>query len=246
MKPLKKHSKLAIVILHGWGLSASRFAPLTSALTKNGYRVFSPDFPGFGQSKMPDRPYCLSDYCDFLHEYLHKRTVSRVVLMGHSFGGRVALKYCDMFKQDVAALILTGTPGVTPVPRKKLFLFIVLAKIGKLFFSFWPLTLVQEKIRLWYYYLVGAREFYRAEGTMRETFKRIVKEDLEPYMERVWAPTLLVWGALDQITPLWIAKKMHEKIKASKLVVIASRDHGVPFKDPDMFVSRIEGFLRSL
>ena len=132
------------------------------------------------------------------------------------------------------------------MPRKKLFLFIFLAKIGKVFFSIWPLSLIQEKIRLWYYYLVGAREFYRAQGVMRETFKNIVKEDLLPYMKRVAAPTLLVWGATDQITPLWIGNKMHEEIRSSKLVVIQDRGHAVPFKDPDLFVSHIEEFLQGV
>ena len=195
---------------------------------------------------MPGRPYELADYCDLLHENLAEKKLLKVVLIGHSFGGRVALKYSDVYKDGVAGLVLTGTPGVTPVPRKKLFLFIFLAKIGKVFFSIWPLSLIQEKIRLWYYYLVGAREFYRAQGVMRETFKNIVKEDLLPYMKRVAAPTLLVWGATDQITPLWIGNKMHEEIRSSKLVVIQDRGHAVPFKDPDLFVSHIEEFLQGV
>ena len=195
---------------------------------------------------MPGRPYELADYCDFLHEYLAEKKLLKVVLIGHSFGGRVALKYSDVYKDGVAGLVLTGTPGVTPVPRKKLFLFIFLAKIGKVFFSIWPLSLIQEKIRLWYYYLVGAREFYRAQGVMRETFKNIVKEDLLHYMKRVAAPTLLVWGATDQITPIWIGNKMHEEIRSSKLVVIQDRGHAVPFKDPDLFVSHIEEFLQGV
>lgn len=238
--------KPSIVILHGWGLSASRFAPLAKVFAKKGYRVVVPDFPGFGKSKMPARPYSLSDYSAFVHSYLGKKKLSRMILLGHSFGGRVALKYCDMYGNDLAGLVLTGTPGVTPVPRKRLFLFIVLAKLGKLFFSIWPLTLVQQKIRLWYYYLVGAREFYRAEGVMRETFKKIVKEDLMQYMKRIDVPTLLVWGALDAITPVWIGERMHKEIKRSKLVIIPNRDHGVPFRDPGLFVSYVEEFLRSL
>ena len=122
----------------------------------------------------------------------------------------------------------------------------MLAKIGTFFFSVWPLSLIREKIRLWYYYLVGAREFYRAEGVMRETFKLIVQEELLSAMSHVSVPTLLVWGALDRITPVWIAKKMHEVIKNSTLVVIDDRDHGVAYKDPDIFVSRIMKFLQSI
>ncbi len=243
---MKATGKPSIIILHGWGLSAKRFAPLASALTNKGYRVLVPDFPGFGDAPMPPKPYTLSDYVSFLESYIKEKKLNSVVLIGHSFGGRVSLKFCMQERPELRGLILTGTPGVTPVPRKKLFVFITLAKIGKFFFSMWPFSLIAEKIRAWYYYVVGAREFYRAEGVMRETFKLIVQEELVSAMSHVSVPCLLVWGQLDQITPVWIAKKMNEEIKDSKLVLIADRDHGVPYKDPDLFVSHIETFLKSL
>lgn len=241
-----KSGKPAIIILHGWGLTSKRFVPLSGALKKQGYRVFVPDLPGFGTSEMPTRPFTLADYVNFLDSYIQKRKLHSIVLIGHSFGGRVSLKYCMHERPHLKGLILTGTPGFTPVPRKRLFAFILVAKIGKFFFSGWPLNLIQKKIRVWYYYLVGAREFYRAEGVMRETFKLIVQEELLPYIRRVRVPCLLVWGALDQITPVWIAEKMHKEMKTSKLVIIPDSGHGVPFKDPDLFVSHIEGFLQSL
>lgn len=238
--------KPAIIILHGWGLSAQRFMPLARELTGDGWRVLVPDLPGFGKSATPVRPFALSDYCEFLHTFIHKKKLGRVVLLGHSFGGRVSLRYANMYPGDVSGLILTGTPGVTPVPRRRLMLFIVVAKIGKAILSIWPLSILQNKIRLWYYYLVGAREFYRASGVMRDTFKLIVKEELTEFMRGIRVPCLLVWGALDRITPVWIAEKMHDLIEKSELVIIADRDHGVPFKDSRLFVSRITPFLHTL
>lgn len=241
-----RKNKPAIIILHGWGLSAARFGSLGDALRKEGYRVFIPDLPGFGESILPNKPYRLADYALFLHEYIQEKKLSNVVLIGHSFGGRVSLRYSDMYPDNISGLILTGTPGVTPVPRRKLLVFIALAKAGKLILSVWPFNFMQEKIRLWYYYLVGAREFYRAEGVMRETFKHIVQEDLISYMHNVHVPTLLAWGAMDQITPLWIAQRMRKEMTSSTLIVIPDKGHGVPFKEPDIFVRNIMPFLRQL
>lgn len=238
--------KPAIIILHGWGLSGARFFPLADKLKGKGYQVFVPDLPGFGASVMPKRPYSLSDYADFLDTYIQEKRLKSTVLIGHSFGGRVTLAYCMRNKPNLQGIILTGTPGVTPVPRKKLFLFIMLAKIGKFFFSVWPLSIMQEKIRSWYYYAVGAREFYRAQGVMRETFKRIVAEDLTIAMKAVSVPTLLVWGEEDRITPIWIADKMQSIIQGSKLEIIQDHDHGVPYKDPNAFVAHIEEFIHTL
>lgn len=241
-----KNGKPAIVILHGWGLSASRFNTLGKVLTKKGFGVFIPDFPGFGDAEPPARPFALTDYTDFLAAYIRDNKLENVVLIGHSFGGRVSLRYAADHPKTLRGLILTGTPGVTPVARKKLMVFVLLAKIGKFFFSLWPLSILQEKTRLWYYWLVGAREFYRAEGVMRDTFKLIVKEDLVGSMKAVAVPTLLVWGGLDRITPVWIAHTMQGIMKHSRLVVIPEYDHGVPFKEPEVFVSRIESFLNEI
>ena len=133
------------------------------------------DLPGFGASKMPEHPLTLSDYARFLDEYLKMNQIVQPILIGHSFGGRVSLKYNELYPKHTRALILSGTPGFTPIPKKKLLFFITLAKIGGFLFSIPPLSLVQDTVRRWYYYVVGAKEFFRAEGAMRETFKRIVR-----------------------------------------------------------------------
>lgn len=238
--------KLPIVILHGWGLSGKTFAPLVEMLKKKGHRVYAPDFPGFGESKMPERPLTLTDYTHFLDAYLKKNHIDQPIFIGHSFGGRVSLKYIQLYPKRVVALVLSGTPGFTPIPKKKLMLFIALAKIGKLLFSIPPLNLLQDAVRRWYYYVVGAKEFFRAEGVMRETFKRIVKEDLVTAMEAVDNPTLLLWGEYDIIVPVAIAERMHQVIAGSELIVIPEADHGVPFKQPEVFASYVERFVKAL
>lgn len=235
-----------VVILHGWGLSGKTFLPLVESLKKQGYRLYAPDLPGFGETKMPQRPLTLTDYTQFLDEYIKNNHIDHPILIGHSFGGRVSLKYNELYPKCVRALILSGTPGFTPIAKKKLLLFIALAKIGKLLFSIPPLSLMQDAVRRWYYYAVGAKEFFRAEGTMRGTFKHIVKEDLVTAMEAVDVPTLLLWGEYDIIVPVSIAERMHRLIAESEFVVIPEADHGVPFKQPDVFASYVERFLSSL
>lgn len=234
-----------IVILHGWGLSGKTFAPLGESLKKLGYSVRAPDMPGFGDTQMPEKPLTLTDYAKFLDDYLRIHKIEQPILIGHSFGGRVSLKFNELYPKHVRVLILSGTPGFTPIPKKKLLLFIVLAKIGKLLFAIPPLNLIQDSVRRWYYYAVGAKEFFRAEGMMRETFKQIVNEDLVRAMEAVDAPTILLWGEYDIIVPVAIAERMHRLIAESELIVIPEADHGVPFKQPEVFASYIEKFLKN-
>ena len=125
-------------------------------------------------------------------------------------------------------------------------LFIFVAKIGRLIFLLPPLSLFANSVRRWYYYVVGAKEFFRAEGTMRETFKRIVQEDLVMSIEAVSIPTILIWGEFDIIVPSSIAERMHRAIEGSELVIIPDADHGVPFNQSEIFVPYVTRFLETL
>ena len=237
--------KSTLVILHGWGLSKKRFEPLIAEFKKRGYPVLAPDFPGFGESEIPKKPLTLSDYAKFLDEFLTEHNVINPILIGHSFGGRVSLRYQLMYPKSVRVLILTGTPGFTPTARKKLMLLVLFAKMGKFVFSLPGLSLFMEEVRRWYYYVVGAKEFYRAQGSMRQTFKNIVTEKLLNDMEHVRIPCLLLWGANDIIVPVEIARRMKQVIHKSDLILIDNADHGVPFKEPAIFADRVETFLHN-
>jgi len=238
--------KYPIVILHGWGLSANAFASLTSELRKHDFRVYAPDFPGFDSLHIPEKPMTLSDYADFIESYLKKRGVKNPILIGHSFGGRVALKYQDLYPGHISALVLTGTPGFTPVSRKRLALFISIAKVGGTLMSLPVLYKLKDRVRLWYYYAIGARDYYRAEGVMRDTFKNIVKEPLVESMKRVRVPTILIWGEEDIIVPVRIAQKMQDVIMKSKLVMLPLSGHNVPFMNPTLFTATLLPWMRLL
>lgn len=238
--------KPTIVILHGWNLSGERFAPLAEELAKLNYRVFTPDLPGFGKEDAPPNPWRLSDYADFMKQFIDKNKINKVIFVGHSFGGRVSLKYQKMYPKNVAAIILSGTPGFTPIPKKRLLFFMLLSKIGGLLFKIPPLNLFQDWARRWYYYAVGARDYFRAEGTMRQTFKNIIQEDLSYLMESVMVPCLLLWGEYDVVVPSVIAQRMKDVIPMATVKIIPEADHGVPFKKPDVFAQYIDAFLKKL
>ena len=96
---------LPIVILHGWGLSVKHL-PLQQCLKSKatGYLL---GLAGFGASKMPEHPLTLSDYARFLDEYLKMNQIVQPILIGHSFGGRVSLKYNELYPKHTRALILS-------------------------------------------------------------------------------------------------------------------------------------------
>lgn len=232
-----------IIILHGWNLSGSRFEPLAQLLRQKGYRVFTPDLPGFGNEPSPKEPWHVSDYAEFLNVFIKKHDIQKPIFIAHSFGGRVALKFTHMYPGIPTKLVITGTPGYSPVPQKKMNFFLVLAKIGGILFLLPGLHLLADYARKVLYRLAGAREFYRAEGAMRQTFKNVVTDDLVEALRSVRVPCLLIWGETDSIVPVTVAEKMRDTIPHASLIIIPAIGHDMPFRHAKMFASYLWNFL---
>lgn len=235
---------MTVVILHGWNLRASKFTPLVEELRERGYKTFCPDLPGFGKIKITGNSFSLSDYVDFVKIFIRRNKLPKIILIGHSFGGRIGIKFAAQYPKLLHTLILTGTPGITPVPRSKIIFFVYLAKLGRIIFSLPFLSLFQNNARKLIYRMAGATDFYNTNENMKETFKNIVKENLEPYLTQINNQTLLLWGREDKIIPINIAQKMQELIKDSRLVVIPDARHGLPWTHPKEFADEVEKFLR--
>lgn len=238
-----------IILLHGWGRAKNArtfYQETIDEFQKSGYRVFAPDMPGFGEAATPTRPLTLHDYAKFLQTFIKKNNIVSPILIGHSFGGRVVIKYVSSGDTDVRAIILCGTPGYRPVKQTKWLIFVGISKIGKLIFSLPGLSNLADRVRGWFYYLIGARDFYRAEGAMRQTFKNIVGEPLKKYMECIRIPTLLIWGEDDVIVPVKIGIQMKETIPQARFIIIPNAGHSVIIDEPHVFVQSVISFLQSL
>lgn len=237
---------IPILILHGWNLSAAKFKPLQDELVRRGFQVLCPDLPGFGKEKKPDKPFFLSDYVSFVERKLNSKRIEKVILVGHSFGGRIGIKLAVQNPKLLHALILTGTPGINPVPGPKILFFLFLAKTGNAIFSLPVLSVFKDKLRHLLYKTARATDFYNTDKKMRETFKNIVRENLSSYLKKITIPTLFLWGKEDMIVPLRIAQAMSELMVDAKLVVIPEARHGLPWTHPKIFVAEMEKFLEKI
>lgn len=237
-------TRYPIVILHGWRLSKETYKELMKLFKKKGYSVFALDLPGFGREKKMEKVFRLKDYVSFFYKYLRKKRLEKIILIGHSFGGRLAIKFTSEYPQLVKKLILTGTPGFSPVRKEKIIFFLILSKIGKAIFSFYPFSLLQNPARRFLYRLARATDYVNTEGNLKDTFKSIINEDLVNPMNLLNLPTILVWGEDDSIVPLKVAEKMHKIIKKSRLIVVSNASHKLPYQQPVEFIQAIEDYLK--
>lgn len=234
---------IPILILHGWNLSASKFMPLQQEFRQRGYKVYCLDLPGFGLAGFPAKSLHLSDYVIVVKKFLAKNNIEKVIVIGHSFGGRIGIKLGVEKPAFIQALVLTGTPGINPVPRIKTIFFLLLSKIGKVILSFASQSF-KDNAQKFIYRIARASDYCTTREEMRETFKNIIGKDLKPFLSRLNIPTLLLWGREDRIVPVKIAQKMNKLINNSKLVVIQDARHGLPWTHAKIFADEVENFIR--
>lgn len=233
----------AIVALHGWGAPglmrqpAERLAPL-------GYRVYAPDLPGFGQTDPPPEAWSVQDYVKFVLMYMDANAIEQAYLIGHSFGGRLGLVLGADHSERIRKMALADSAGVpSPSPattRARLSLYKgirdTLYRIGA--------TKTADSLREWHGKRYGSADF-KSAGALRETFVRVVNEDLLPYAARVKCPTLLFWGEKDEDTPLWQGQLLEKTIPDAGLIVYPGAGHYSYLENLGQFVKVVDHFFRN-
>lgn len=197
-----------IVLLHGWGQNIQMMRPIGDKLCDK-FRITIIDFPGFGESNEPKEAWDVDKYTTLVEELVKKLDIKNPIMIGHSFGGRVSIKYSSRNKVD--KVVLFGSPCIRNeknVSKKVKFL----KKIKKI-----PgLNLLGEFMKKF----IGSRDYKAASPIMRQTLVNVVNEDLSEDAKKIKAPTLLIWGENDTEAPLEDAKELEKILKDGALIVL--------------------------
>ena len=196
-----------IVLLHGWGQNIEMMKPLGDHLSDH-YHITIIDLPGFGLSKEPVYAYDIFDYVETVHDLLKELNISNPIMMGHSFGGRIAIVYAS--KYPVNKLVLFGSPCVRHEYKSfKQSLFKTMKKVK----IFKPLVNVMKKH-------VGSEDYRNASPLMRDILVKTVNQDLSEYAKKIKCSTLLIWGENDVAVPVSEAKELDELLSDSALIIL--------------------------
>ncbi|NWF71242.1 MAG: alpha/beta hydrolase [Chloroflexi bacterium] len=213
-----------LLMLHGWGADSSLLWPLAERLLPLGYRVYAPDLPGFGSSAPPPAVWSVHEYAAFVLDYMQAHGLDKVYLFGHSFGGRLGLVLGAQQPQRIYKMVLADSAGVRPTASAQAQFRLNVYKTLRDGLRAAGLKRLSEKLRAWYAARYGSAD-YKAAGALRETFVRVVNEDLLPYAARVQVSTLLLWGEKDADTPLWQGQTLAKTIPDAGLVVLPGAGH---------------------
>ena len=239
MKYLKfGSSKKYMIFLHGWGASKESFL-----MTKNyffDYVKVYVDFAGFGESDQPSKVFSLSDYVEEVKKLLDKFDIEELVIVGHSFGGRVAIKLASLYqsKYQNFKLVLVDSAGIKP--RFSLVKFLKVRRYKRLKKRAESNERLKEKLER-----CGSADYRKLSPLMKRVFVKIVNEDLSPISKLISCKTLIVWGKDDKETRLYMAKILHKNIAGSRLEIIKNAGHFCFLDKPQDFLIILDTFIKN-
>lgn len=233
-----------VLFLQGWGTNLDIYKKVINKL-KTTNRIVAFDFPGFGGTPEPPFAWDVNDYAEFTLAFIKKLKLNNVVLMGHSFGGRVIIRLMNSTKKNfnVKKIVLLDSAGIkAKVSRKnklkqkwfKICKKMASTKVGEKLF---PGAVEKMKNRS------GSLDYRKASPLMKKVLVKTINEDLTEMLPNIDVPTLLVWGDMDTATPLSDAKIMEEKIPDAGLVVLKNTGHYSFLEDFYTFSRVMDSFL---
>lgn len=226
-----------MLILHGWPSSSEKWIKVGELLSQHGIKVIIPDLPGFGKSQEPTQAWNTDNYIEWIRDFAD--TVDDLkkefYLLGHSFGGSLAAKFTIKYNQRISKLFLVSAACVRESTFSKKFYYKV-SKLVKIF-SFLPYYSLVRKT--FYKFIIRKSDYPYVRGVMKDTYIKVVSEDLSHRLSFIKNPTTIIWGGKDDSTPVADAEFIHSKIKNSTLLVIPDKKHSLQIEAPEILAEKI-------
>ena len=240
----KKGEGEFVLFLHGWGSNIKLWQGLMDTVAPK-YTALALDMPGFGESTEPKEAWSVDDYVDFVLKFVDLFKPESLVLVGHSFGGRVIIKMLNReLPFEVKKIILIDAAGIKPKKTIKQKISLLAYKTGRKIMETKPLKAMfpdaVENMRK----KRGSADYNSATPIMRQTLVKVVNEDLTKLLPNIKASSLLIWGTNDTATPLSDGEKMEKLIPDAGLVKVQGAGHYSFLEAPELVSRVVKSFLK--
>lgn len=237
--------KPTTVLIHGWGGNASSWQNIEKRLTQSGYVCLAIKLPGFDLPE-PSQPWGVPEYAGFVLDSLQRMQIEPpYTLVGHSFGGRVSIYIASTKPDMVEKLILTDSAGVENRNTLKLILINILSNVFHIADSLPIINRFSRNLRKLLWRFTASPDYSKANQKKREILKKVVALNLESFLPKIDAKTLIIWGENDNVTPIRDAKILNRGIKNSKLILIKNAGHNAYFTHSQEWLGHVINFLKS-
>ncbi len=235
--------KKEMLILPGWGHNRNTFHHIVEEFSKK-YTIYIVDYPGFGNSPFPNKDLTIYNYTDIIVSLIKFLELKNPIIIGHSFGGRIAIVLNGCYKYPISKMILIGSAGIKP---KRTFLSLLKSYRYKLLkkISFFLPKKYKEVYLSNLLNKYGSSDYLKLSDRQRKTFINIITQDLTNYLSKIKASTLLIWGESDLSTPLKDGILMNKLINDSGLVTLDRCGHFCYLENPKYINLIIKEFLKN-
>jgi len=231
----------AVLIMHGWGCDHTTVRSIAEILEK-GMRVFNVDLPGHGKSQAPPSVWGVDDFTKMVEKFIDRLSLSSPALVGHSFGGRIAILLSS--RNPIKKIMLVDAAGIKPKRNLIYYYKVYSFKAAKHLCLLFNGKERSEKIIEKWRAKKGSADYRNSSPIMRAVMSRCVNEDLKHVMSLIKAPTLLIWGENDTATPLTDAKIMEKLIPDAGLVSFPGCGHFSFLDNPFGFKAVVSEFFK--
>jgi pimeloyl-ACP methyl ester carboxylesterase len=253
-----------VLLIHGLAGSSRTWRSVLPELALT-HDVIAPDLLGHGESAKPTGDYSLGAFASGLRDFLAALDVPRATIVGHSFGGGVAMQLAYQHPELCDRLVLVSSGGLgrevswllrlLTLPGAEQLMPLIFPRfvadrgeaLGKLLFRFGLQSPHLAEMWRAYSSLAGAEN--------RKAFVRTMRGVIEPggqvvsALDRLYlaahVPTLIVWGSRDDIIPVRHAMVAHEAIPNSRVAILDDVGHFPHVEAPDRFLDVLTEFLES-
>jgi pimeloyl-ACP methyl ester carboxylesterase len=220
----------SVLALHGWRRTHADFTGVFDADDPPGaVSAIGLDLSGFGASPPPPEPWGTEEYASQLLPLFEEpgALAERIVVVGHSFGGRVAVHLGALVPERIERMVLCGVPlldreGPRPRPAAAFRVARRLHSLGLLGDD------RMEEMRGRY----GSADYRAAKGVMRDVLVRLLAEQYREAMAAVRCPVELIWGEEDTEVPVEVAVRATAMFPSARLVTLPGIGHLLPTEAP--------------
>ncbi len=216
-----------IVFIHGLGGSTRWWSRNVEAFARR-YRVYVVDLVGFGASQC-GHPFVLADAASYLSRWMTRVGIQQATVVGHSMGGYIAAELAADYPHKVDKLILVDAAAA---PFDPSYVKTAVGMVSSLRST--PLSLLSVMVTD--SYKAGPRTIVKAAMELKNT-------DLRAKLRRIQAPTLIVWGENDTVTPRKMADVLRQAIPGAEFKLMKRVGHSPMWERPAEFNQTLLHFL---
>lgn len=223
--------KDTLIFLHGWGQNIQMMKMLGDKMMYN-HKILIVDLPGHGLSDEPPYAWTLDDFVLMLNELIESLKLKDVVLIGHSFGGKISLLYAS--KYSVKKVVVFGSPYKKKIQKDSLKLKVLksLKKVPGV-----------NKLEGFAKKHIGSTDYKNASKVMREVLVNHVNQDITEDVKKIKAPLLIIWGTNDEMVPIEDAYELEKLVPGSGLVVYPNCTHYAYLENLNQTINVLKSFL---